>query len=60
MIFRGRLASVFVVEFIPFSHQSSNFVIDPWLFVFVFFFYILCGINLSMARSSSDVMLSHS
>ena len=50
--------SVFEVEFVSFPHQSSDSAVDPGLFVFIF--GCLCGINLLIARSNSEVMFSHS
>ena len=58
MFFFRRLVSVFEVEFVSFPHQSSDSAVDPGLFDFIFGF--LCGINLLMARSSSEVMFFHS
>ena len=46
-----------ILKLIPYPHQSSNFVINPVLSALVL--AVLCGINLLMALSNSDVMLSH-
>ena len=48
---------VFVIWFIPYSHKSSDFGVNPRFSVFNFGFF-LCGMNLIMALSSSDVILS--
>ena len=41
-----------------FPHQSSDSTVDPRLSVFVL--AVLCGINLFIARSNSEVIFSHS
>ena len=50
--------SVFEVEFVSYPHQSSDSAVDPGLFVFIL--AVLCGINLLMARSNSEIMFSNS
>ena len=50
--------SVFEVEFVSFPHQSSDSAIDQGCLSL--FLVVLCGINLFIARSNSEVMFSHS
>ena len=46
---------VFVVQFIPFSHKSSDFSLYPRLSVLNL--AVLCGMNLFKALSTSDKLI---